>query len=103
VLAGVAAADLVLQAVVLLLALAWVAPATAGHQLASGAAPSARATVESSIATQWLVLWFGLSLFPAVALGVLARRRVRQAYESAAVAAAAAAEAAADESADGFF
>jgi serine/threonine protein kinase len=101
-LAGVAAADLVLQAVILLLALAWVAPSTAAARLGSGATPQARATVESSVATQWLVLWFSLSLFPAVTLGVLARRRVRQAYESAAATAASAAEAA-DESDDTFF
>jgi serine/threonine protein kinase len=101
-LVGVASADLVLQALVLLLALSWVAPATAGGQLASGAPPSARATVESSVATQWLVLWFCLSLFPAAAAGVLARRRVREAYQSAAATAAAAAEAE-DDSADTFF
>jgi serine/threonine protein kinase len=98
----VSAADVVLQAMVLIVALAWVAPATVRHQLRAIAAPAARATVEASTATQWLVLWFALSLFPAAAVGVLARRRVREAYDAAASSAEAAAEAL-DDAGDSYF
>jgi hypothetical protein len=101
-LVGVATADLVLQALVLLTGLAWVAPATQSQHLASGAARAARPTLEAAAGTQWLVLWFALSLFPAVVVGVLARRHVRQAYDAAANSAAVAAESA-DELVDPYF
>jgi hypothetical protein len=101
-LVGVATADLVLQALVLLAALVWVAPRTGGPQLAGGAAPAARATLEAHAATQWLLLWFALSVFPAIAVGLLARRHVRKAYDAAANAAATAAESA-DELVDPYF
>jgi serine/threonine-protein kinase len=78
-LVGIATADLVLQAVVLLAALTWLAPVA-----------------------QWLILWFALSLFPAFVVGVLARRHVSQEYDAAAQSAAAAAESA-DELVDPYF
>ena len=74
-LVGVATADLVLQALVLLTGLAWVAPAMRSQHFASGAA-AARPALEAAAGTQWLVLWFALSVFPAVVVGVLARWQV---------------------------
>ena len=64
-LAKLAAADLALQLAVVLAALWWVGPA-------------------SPLAAQWLALWFVLSLFPAVALAVTTRPRVRDAFDAAA-------------------
>ena len=85
-LVNLAAADLLLQAIVLLVALAWIEPATAEHLLAqrSAARGGGRAAVELSLATQWLLQWLVLSLFPAIALAVLTRRHLRDAFDAAA-------------------
>jgi hypothetical protein len=68
-LVAAAAVDVVLQGVVLLVALVWVAPATVGNRLAAGGSPAERASLEASAVTQWLVLWLAASLFPAVVVG----------------------------------
>jgi len=82
---ALAATDLVFQLAVLLVALAWAAPVTASH-LASRAlaSPEARTSVEASVTLEWLVQWLVLSLFPGIALAVVARPKVGAAFERAA-------------------
>ena len=82
---GYAAADLVVQGLVLLTVFAWVGPvminATAGG--ASSAASVNRAAAELSIYVNWTVRWLVLSAFPAVALAVMSRRIARDAFGAA--------------------
>jgi hypothetical protein len=82
---ALAATDLAFQLAVLLVALAWAAPVTASH-LASRAlaSPDARTSIEASVTMEWLVQWLVLSLFPGIALAVMARPKVREAFDRAA-------------------
>ena len=79
-----AAADLLLQLAVLLVAVAWVGPVTVKHlaEQAGSAPPANRAALETSVYVPWLARWFVLSLFPAYALFVMTRERVRAAFEA---------------------
>ena len=79
-----ACADLLLQVVVLLVAVAWVGPVTVKHlaEQAATAPPAERAALETSVYVPWLARWFVLSLFPAYALFVMTRERVRTAFDT---------------------
>jgi hypothetical protein len=79
-----AAGDLSFQLLVLLLAVAWVQPATVNELAANGLAATSveRAAVEGPILREWTLQWCLLSLFPAVALFVMTRRRVREAFNA---------------------
>jgi serine/threonine-protein kinase len=81
-----AVADLAFQLIVFLVAVAWVGPVTASHVAASGtqASPAERATLGASVYLSWATSWLVLSLFPAAALFVMTRRRVRDVFTHAA-------------------
>ena len=81
-----AAGDLLLQLAVLLLAIAWVEPATVNQLAAKGqiATSAERAAVEAPILREWALQWCLLSVFPAVTLFVITRRRVREAFRQSA-------------------
>jgi hypothetical protein len=77
---------LAFQAVVLLTVFAWVGPATINALAGRGAEapPAERAAAELSIYVAWTTRWLLLSAFPAVALAVMTRRPVRDAFRPAA-------------------
>jgi hypothetical protein len=75
----------VLQLLVLLSAVAWVAPLMVKQLLSVGSSATAgdQASLEASETLPWVVLWFMLSLFPAFALAAMTRPRVRAAFDAA--------------------
>jgi hypothetical protein len=83
---GYAVADLAFQLIVLIVAVAWIGPATVNAITAGGAqaSPGDRSALEASVYLSWATRWLVLSLFPAIALFVMTRRRVRDAFAHAA-------------------
>jgi hypothetical protein len=81
-----AVADLAFQLLVLLVAVAWVGPVTVSAITAGGthASPGDRSALAASVYLSWATRWLMLSLFPAAALFVMTRRRVREAFAPAA-------------------
>jgi len=79
-------ADLCFQLLMLLLAVAWIGPATVNELAASGQWLSSadRAAVEAPVLRAWVLQWCLLSLFPAFVLFVMTRRQVVAAFPSAA-------------------
>jgi len=76
-----AAADLVFQFLVLLAALAWVAPVTVNALASQGGwAPADLGRLQTNVYVPWVVRWAVLSLFPAMAFVVMTRPHVKAAF-----------------------
>jgi hypothetical protein len=77
-----ATADLCFQLLMLLLAVAWVEPATVNElaQRGNWLNTADRAALEAPVLRQWVLQWGLLSLFPAFVLFVMTRRQVVAAF-----------------------